>query len=289
MTISQQDGSETPLVAVVFSLAYKEAFRSDKYMGRAGHSLGLAMIESINAPLSKELHDFNGINPFTTAGLFQLDSHCHWLRITALRPDIVEVVKQLATKTPFQILKHNSAQYDGWTAENILTEHDWIGETSPRQLIHDHWHPIKDITLEFKTGTAINSNGLQRPLPDPHLIFKSLWERWQRLMTVTFPCPVEADLFNTFTRDMVTVTDFQLSAESISMGKGSIPSFKGIVTYDIHNHNEALEKHDYYKRLKREHGNLSSLMNVLAHFSFYCGVGVKTAQGMGMVRPIDEQ
>lgn len=292
MTGGQIDLLDSPLSAVVFCLAYDDAFRSsEKFMGGVGHSLGLAMIESINAPLSEELHNFNGISPFTSTGLFQVDSHRHWLRLTALRPDIVEVIKTLTEKMPFLIINHKKKAYDGWTAEAILNPHDWIEQTTPRQLISEYWHPIRDVTLQFKTGTAINSIGLHRSLPEPHLIFKNLWERWQRLTPAALPCPVDSDLFNVFIHDMMNVSDFQLSAETIFMENSSFPTFKGTVTYRVHKHNEALEKRDrdLYKHLKKEQHNLSSLINVLAHYSFYSGVGIKTARGMGMVRPIDEE
>jgi CRISPR/Cas system endoribonuclease Cas6 (RAMP superfamily) len=41
-----------------------------------------------------------------------------------------------------------------------------------------------------------------------------------------------------------------------------------------------------YEYLTKQHKEFSALLNLLAHFMFYSGVGIKTAQGMGMIRVV---
>lgn len=270
-----------PLLSAVFVLSYERAFRSDKYMGRAAHKLALDLIAQVNPALSRELHNHDGLLPLTISDLFQSDTHHHWLRMTALRADVAAVLEKLVAAHPGQL------RSDGWVVEQaLISHHDWCGSAAAADLIRDCWQPVRVLTVQFATATTFKSVGLYRPLPEPALVFRSLYERWQQLMGLALPFAPESTALEVFTRDLVSIDDYTLEFVSVPMKQGIIPAFRGRVSFRVERQNAALAKRDpdLYSRLLTQHTQYASLLNLLAHFGFYSGVGIKTAQGMGMMR-----
>lgn len=273
------DSPTNTLLSAVFVLRYGRAFRSDKHMGRAAHKLALSLIGQANAALADALHNHDGLLPITISDLFQSDSHHHWLRITALRSDVTGAVLALVGRDDLHV--------DGWTVvQGMAVQHDWSGSTHPDDLLRDRWQPVRTLKLEFASPTSFRSVGLYRPLPEPGLVFKSLYERWRGLMDTALPfSPDPADL-ETFASHLVSLDYHRVSGVRVSMKHGHIPAFRGTAHYLFERENTALAKRDpeLYARLHTQRGEYASLLNLLAHFGFYSGVGIKTAQGMGMLR-----
>jgi len=270
------------LVAAVFVLSYERAFRSDRYLGRAAHKLALELIARVNPALSEELHHHDGLMPLTVSDLFQSDTHHHWLRLTALREDVAAVLQKLVEADARHI------RVDGWQVEQaVMSQHDWCGSAAPADLIDEHWQAERSLTLKFETATSFKSVGLYRPVPEPALVFKSLYERWQRLIGVALPFAPQPAALEAFARDLLSIEDYALEFVAVPMKQGVIPAFRGRVKYHIERQNGALAKRDpdVYPRLLAQHAEYASLLHLLAHFGFYAGVGIKTAQGMGMMRP----
>lgn len=270
-----------PLRSAVFVLRYDRAFRSDKYMGRAAQAIALHLLSEVDPALSAEMHNHNGYLPMTVSDLFQSDSHHHWLRLTTLRPDLDAALCRLAER--------EHLTYDGWTvAQTLLTHHDWCRAETLPDLVRDQWRPPRQLTLEFASPTTFKSGGLYRPLPDPPLVFKSLYERWQKLAGADLPLLPGREALEAFTRDFVTISDYRLQFVDVPLKRGSLPAFRGRVTYRCERHNPDAEKRDpdQYAALIAQRDSYLSLLNLLAHFGFYAGAGNKTAQGMGMLRPV---
>ena len=179
-----------PLTAAVLVLQYKDPFRSgEKYMGRAAQKIALGLMARHNPTLVDDLHDQNSVMPLTISDLFQSDAHHHWLRMTATRPDAVTLVNETANDL--------NGRYDGWRIVHGLTSlHDWAGQTTADQLRRDHWTPQRRLKLQFETLTAIKRKGLYRPFPEPDLVFKSLYERHQQLITIDLPYLPDRELFD---------------------------------------------------------------------------------------------
>lgn len=274
--------SKNRLVAAVFVLRYKEAFRSgEKYLGRAAHKLALGILEQVQPELSAQLHEQNEIMPITVSDLFQSDAHHHWMRITGLNPDVTHALEAAANL-------HN-IQYDGWTVQAALTRmHDWSGVTTIEALVNDGWKHERTIKLHFETATAIKSKGLYRPLPDPTLIFKSLYERWKALMAVDLPYMPSTEVLDTFLLYGVSIRNYYTRPVHIPMKHAAIPAFRGDVTYFLEAPTKSLnrlaETDPHAAEALARYDELGCLLNLLTDFGFYSGVGIKTAQGMGMMR-----
>ena len=263
----QSSSPEPPLLATVFVLRYEKAFRSDKYMGRAAQKLGLSLIGQIDQRLSEELHSPNGRQPLT---------------MTALRSDVAAALQTLVAQPADRTV-------DGWTVVTALaSQHDWAGASTPSMLIRDHWKPASQLHLDFASPTSFKSIGLYRPLPEPALVFNSLLLRWRDLIGLPLPYSPESASFDTFLHDLVTIQEYELQSGFIPMKQGGIPAFVGHITYRIERQNQDLERRDptLYRQLMANHASFASLINLLAHFSFFSGAGIKTAQGMGMMRPL---
>ena len=277
---------EPAFLSVVVVLRYRAAFRSDKYMGGAAHKLGLSLIRLYDPALSKYLHNHNGRLPVTISDLFQSDAHHHWMRITALRQDVAAALAAL-TEHPGT---WRDVDVDGWSVVQALSHHhDWCGAAVPAQFVGEHWRQVSSLTLEFASPTSFRSVGLYRPLPEAGLVFKSLYERWCDLVSVGLPFTPEAHMFEAFARDMVSIGRYDLRFVEVGKKGAVIPAFQGVVTYRIEKDNAALAKRDpaLYEQLRQQHSAYASLLHLLARFSFYGAVGIKTSQGMGMARLLE--
>lgn len=279
--------SAEPLLSAVLVLRYHDPFRSgEKYMGRAAQKIALGLLSHINADLVTELHDQNDVLPLTISDLFQSDAHHHWLRVTALRHDVVDLLDGL--------LQHpaDELSYDGWTLLQALdTQHDWTGRATTAALMQHHWRAQRRIKLEFASATSVKSQGLHRPFPDPVFVMRSLYTRWQRLSDLELPFAPSADELDAFLMYGVEVTDFRLRSVRVPIKQNYILSFRGTANYHVVPPSKILKRHaqqdDVARKVLQYYDDFCALFNLLTAFAFYAGVGVKTAQGMGMTRRLD--
>jgi CRISPR-associated endoribonuclease Cas6 len=271
------------LVSAVFVLRHDTPFRStEPHLGRAAHAIALNFIRYIAPQLSQELHNYNGILPYTVSNLFQSDSEHHWLRVTGLRNDVVEVLETLADM--------DEPCVDNWTIVMGLTRmHDWSGHSTVEALLAESWQDGSRLELEFETPTAVKSKGLYRSLPEPVLIFKSLYARWQDLIETDPPYAPEPAVLDDFLTYAVSVDFYRLRSRTLEMKHTVIPTFSGEVRYRVLPPTRKLrrqaKKSETAAQALAYYDDLTRLLNLLVAFSFYSGVGIKTAQGMGMTRP----
>lgn len=275
--------SSEHLISTVFVLKYAKRFSSnDHYFGRAAHKIALGMINQVSMELANDLHNLDGILPITISDLFQNDKDFHWMRITGLREDVVNALNELA--------RLDGVTYDGWRLHYAITRmHDWSGEIGVADFLEQHWQAKKAIHLHFETATSIKSKGLYRPMPYPELIFKSLFERWQALIATPLPYIPQREVLDTFLEHGMSIRDYQIQFQSIQMKQAPLQAFTGDVHYHVENPSRALKRaakraDPFAIEAITHYDDLTSLLNLLANFGFYSGVGVKTAQGMGMMR-----
>lgn len=277
--------SSERLISAVFVLKYAKRFSSDKrYFGRAAHKIALGLISQVSMELANEFHNFDGIMPITISDLFQSDKDFHWIRITGLRPDIVHALEEV-TRIP-------NINFDGWRVHYALTHmHDWSGEIKVADLIKREWQAHKHIKIQFETASSVKSKGLYRPMPHTDLIFKSLYERWQALIETPLPYFPEREVFETFLNYSVSIRDYQIQACQIQMKQTPLQAFKGKVQYTIEKPTRALKRAAKRDEAQAQtvldhYDDLTCFVNLLSAFGFYSAVGIKTAQGMGMMRRI---
>lgn len=121
--------------------------------------------------------------------------------------------------------------------------------------------------LSVRTPASFKSRGQYQILPTTRLILQSLIKQWNGC----FPhCPIEDEDgqgMDTMASGLLC-RDYQLRNQSYFLKGNHIPGFSGYLTLDT-------------SRLSGFHRTLA---DVLLYFSGYCGIGIKTALGMGGIR-----
>jgi CRISPR-associated endoribonuclease Cas6 len=301
----------TSLGAVALVLHAEEPTTIDHHMGRAVQQLALSIVSQQDRakrrvpPLSDQIHDTHDLKPYAVSGLLQpLPSlppdrgrikdeklklpapvHGHvkpgdraWIRIVGLNSELLADFTQPVVK-----------ELDGaaWSLDGFLTDtaaHPWSGRTTYLALAkqaEDAPLPEK-IVFEFASPTAFRSRGNTVPLPIPALVFGSLTERWNAFGPFRL-----SDLLSQFVEQQVVVHRYEAETRILTFKQGSYQvGFVGRVTFEVLPRNRSLENANptLAPALAAEYENLARAVGLLADFAFYSGIGMKTAQGMGMAR-----
>ena len=127
-------------------------------------------------------------------------------------------------------------------------------------------HPLagKYLHMHFLTSCAFKSEGQYVIFPQPQFILGSLVKRWNAFADSN---KLEAPGVAQDLAQEVYVADYRLRMQAFSVDGARIPAFRGDYTLGMKN-------------------NLMSnrIIAMLGEYANYCGVGIKTALGMGAVR-----
>ncbi len=99
------------------------------------------------------------------------------------------------------------------------------------------------------------------------------------------PLPLPEDLL-VFVDNLVMLSRHEVESRVPPFKNGSRQvGFTGQATFTIARKNDGLRKYDKALAQTLEgRDDLARVLGMLADFAFYSGVGIKTSQGMGMVR-----
>ena len=117
------------------------------------------------------------------------------------------------------------------------------------------------LQFRFITPTVIRSDGKNILFPDPEKVFSSLSRRFYELSSVELPT-LHAD-WNRW----IDIHRYQLQTSSIKFSTHHLLGFTGYVQYRFHQRMPNYEQ---------------ALFHLLSDFASYCGIGYKTAMGMGV-------
>lgn len=266
------------LLSIIFELKSATSARLPSYLGRANQAQLMAWLDQIDPGLASDLHAASELRPVTCSSLLG-SSHrgdrievvpegTYAVRFTSLHPDVsVRIDRWLRTKPPLQWVLHNHV----FAVDAIYCDkdrHNWSDLTTYDELAAKHMLGTGDtdarVSLEFASPTAFRSGGIHVPVPMPGLVFGSLVDRWNAFSSVQLPDDMRA-----FGETAVAVSRYQLRTESLQhKGNATMIGAIGVVTYT------AMERDRYWL----------AVMNLLADFALYSGVGIKTTSGMGQVR-----
>ncbi|MCS6828360.1 MAG: CRISPR system precrRNA processing endoribonuclease RAMP protein Cas6 [Caldilinea sp.] len=146
--------------------------------------------------------------------------------------------------------------------------HPWSGRTSYELLAATQLTRLEElerqVTLEFASPTAFKSKEMTVPVPLPGLVFGSLVERWNAFSPVTLSPEMRR-----YGEEAMAISRYRLESFPVASKDGAQRiGGVGRVTY------RALAGDRYWL----------GVMNMLADFAFYSGVGSQTVTGMGQVR-----
>ena len=145
--------------------------------------------------------------------------------------------------------------------------HPWAGYTTVDDLLANA-RPRDTITLEIASPTSFSlGDNRVEVMPRPELIFGTLHKKWASWCGQDLSLPLNRE----WLREYALVSDWRMQSRMLRYGPQAQIGSEGQVTF----------------RLFEAEREARTLLNILADFAFYAGIGRKTTQGMGQVRRIE--
>lgn len=314
--------SNYDLCSAVFKLSSERWLSNDRIMGQAAQKIFLAMLSHMKLltenewfdNLAKEIHPEpgnpppRGPLPYTVSDLAPPNGPHLWIRVTGLEPRLCDALAAMVDKLPGREVDIPSRPHTNekvWTVRvqsGMLSGQTWTGQTSYEDFVEENWKrpPAGWLRLEFMKPVVIESWGIYRPFPEPTTVFRLLYERIQKIEGVQLPFAPETDQLEAFVFYLIGTADYHIQRVEVELERKVI-GFSGWVVYKIFSKNKSLVSAARYWR--EQHGEVglttvvddlmnnydayARLVNLLAAFAFYSGLGGYTAKGMGMVRKVE--
>ncbi|MCB0134636.1 MAG: CRISPR-associated endoribonuclease Cas6 [Caldilineaceae bacterium] len=252
-------------------------------LGRANHAATLHRLAVVDPALAEALHAGDGPKPFTCSGIRNAPvsrnsvrfrrGERYEVRITGLTTAVSQALHAALLETPPATweLEHYPFRVeevicdparDGWTGRS-----DYATLAAAALLKPGKVDPA--VTLEFASPTAFKSAGMTVPIPLPALVFgESLPKRWQAFSPVALD-----DELRAYSDGYIAITRYRLESRPVEQKqRGLRVGGMGRVTY------RALEGDRYWL----------GMMQALAGFALYSGVGAMTTSGMGQARRVED-
>ncbi|MGB2853871.1 MAG: CRISPR-associated endoribonuclease Cas6 [Dehalococcoidia bacterium] len=261
------------LSAVIALQVRKEALLSP-YLGKAAHALFLRLVAIADPRMGARLHDDSEAKPFTVSGLMGLPGRIEtvrinagqacFLRFTSYEDDLSSLlVEKVLPSLPQEFELENTL----FSVKDVFMEsgaHPLSRRTSYQELAQGHLLEARSaptrVKLFFTSPTTFRSGGKNVPLPLPGLVFGSLADRWNAVSPITISREVRQ-----YAEECVAISQCQLKTRTVEIAGGKQVGFMGSCSY------VALRHDAYWRRV----------INLLAEFAFYSGVGYKTTMGFG--------
>lgn len=250
------------------------------HLGRANYAETLKRVGQFDARLAETVHTADGPKPITCSGLWggsgqreNVTVHTgerYAVRVTGLSAGISQALHTALVQEPPATWSLHGHPFTVEAAICDRAQDPWSGSTTyeelaAAQLLHGE-RPPRQVTLDFASPTAFKSAGLTVPVPMPNLVFGSLVERWNAFSPVTLSPEMRR-----FGEEMVALSRYRLESRVVEQKNNALRiGGVGQATY------VAVGGDRYWL----------AVLQMLADFALYSGVGVQTATGMGQCRRI---
>lgn len=232
------------------------------------HAAVLNMVRSVDPDTSAFLHDADQVKPLSVSTLWprtraQGDrlvirryTECRF-RVCCLTKSVFEAVS-----APILTARASKGRINIQGSEFVVIEAGMEPPYGGAAAFRDIYRDIgSSAVLRFVSPTTFRRQGLNVPLPDPGLVYGSLWQKWRRFSDVD----VEQEVFDEMTAALA------LSGAEIRTRVWKFPRFKmmgfaGLTRFEL--------VRGVCSDARKLFGGLSSLAS-------YSGVGYRTAMGMG--------
>lgn len=248
--------------------------------GRHLHALFLTLVSSVDQDLGNDLHDSSSNKAFTLSPLQVADLASHgdllrwkydqnipagtscWWRISLLDDQLFGRLSRLWLNMDLSRnwrLGGANLQITSILGTPQLIQ-PWVGACSYQELYENASDQERLFAFYFATPTSFRQGHYDSSLPTAEAVFSSLWKRWQCYSGIPFDSLNLEGIFPSF---------FRIQTEMVSSSQGKFIGCVGDVSFRL---------------LGQADPHQVKLLNVLADFAVFCGVGRKTPMGMGMVR-----
>lgn len=285
-----------PLSAVIQLEALKDS-QLDQFTGRGVHGFWFKRWREVDPAMGDELHDSTQEAPFTLSplmglprpgrgGIISLPAGTKsWFRFTALTDSLADAARSrwlngLDNGSNIEVPGERAAGEQvipgaGWRIAAVCIEegsHSFASravyeEMSRRHLMNSN--PPRQWRLEFLTPTTFHGKSSHLPFPLPESLVNSWLRRWQAFAPVALP----DEELKQWARTNLAVSAFNLHTLPAREGEHLRVGCVGTMTL------RALDTPPY----------LRGALDLLAAYSFYCGSGSHTSQGLGQTRCFSSQ
>lgn len=268
------------LTSILLTLTADHDATLPSHLGRAVYSETLKRIGKHDPQLEAAIHAPDGPKPLTCSGLIGAGAgrdsvtirqgERYRLRLTGLTAPVSQALIARLIHDPPSTWQLHHGQFSLLEAVCDHAREPWSGsvtyeELAAGQLLQGE-RPPRQVTLEFASPTAFTSGGLTVPVPMPNLVFGSLVDRWNTFSPVTLNPEVRR-----FAAEMVALSRYRLESRVVEQKNNALRiGGVGQATY------VALGGDRYWL----------AVLQMLADFALYSGVGSQTATGMGQVRRV---
>jgi len=198
--------------------------------------------------------------------------------------------KHGASKPPFMQIGKQS-----FLLEEVIIDLDepsgWTGYTSLTDLVEKakllKLGKVEPLALEFASLTTFNRGGAKTRaygnhparLPLPHYVFPGLARRWEELAPPELVSLVQMERIEQYCQDDgIIIADYDLKPHQLKFTTHVQLGFVGSCKYALRGPDDPMT--DEAPLTVRQQ------ILLLSQLAFYCGVGYKTAMGMGRTRPV---
>jgi CRISPR-associated endoribonuclease Cas6 len=267
-------------------------------LGRPAQAWFLNQVMHHRPRLAATLHDEDGIKPFTVSTLLDRHGRPHkagdwlkegqdcWLRVTAIGEELSEVfLNNILKKLPNTLTLYKmNFRIDSYTLNPH--EHPWAGKTTFAEMAQDGRceKVSRNVRMEFVSPTAFRTNGNDVAIPAPPHVFRSLWKKWNTACVESMQLD---ERWPDFAADCILVNELTavntVRWEFAEGTRGAATGFTGTVGFTL------LPKSKVKEEWKPFWDGADLVIQSLAQFAFYSGVGHHTTIGMGQTRLIPDQ
>lgn len=266
------------LIAIVLTLVSPTVKTLPGFLGRANYAATLARLGEFDPALAQRIHDGDGPKPLTCSSLLGMQGSAKGItvtpetpvqvRITGLIPEVSAALTHVLIEQPPETWELETHRF---LVQEVICDparHAWSGSTSYERLaamqLAQPEGVDRQVTLEFASPTAFKSKEMTMPVPLPGLVFGSLVERWNAFSPIALSPEMRR-----YGEEVMAISRYRLESRPVvAKDGGQRIGGMGTVTY------RALSGDRYWL----------GVMNLLADYALYSGVGSQTASGMGQAR-----
>lgn len=218
------------------------------------------LMAQIDEAYAETMHQ-NSLRPYSQFLHFDKNRNALYWRITALNEQAKNEILDAAFALPQKVfLKQKNVEIE-------LVNKEFLPATDYVSLAEKYFaHPLvgRYVSFDFLTSCSFKSEGQYVIFPQPNFLIGSLVKRWNAFADKE---RLDAQGIVHDLAQEVYVADYRLRMQAFSVDGTRIPAFRG----------------DYALGMKN---NLMSnrIIAMLGEYANYCGIGIKTALGMGAVR-----
>ncbi len=286
------------LLSLVLTLRPLAAGPGPESLARAAHAILLDTVRRADPALAESLHAGSERRPFTVSELLGYSGRygfsperAYQLRFTALTAPVANALLANGRFQPGQVLDFDGAPLrvealdsgqsrapDPTGAQNPAPENrqapwPWAAATDYEALsapwLLGRLQPDRQLSLLFASPTTFKAHGLHHlPVPLPAMVFKGLLEKWNAFAPVALP---EETI--KFAEECLALSAYSLSTRPALVKEG------GLRVGAVGKARYIATHYDRY---------WMSLIQLLADFALFAGIGAGTPTGLGQCRRLKE-